>query len=283
MRKLNTAIPEFDDVAPWGRHAPPPSIAARLALTHRLPAALGVLAKLLRRPIRNNWSGPIDLKIWGLRLRLMPRGNYSEQKLWSAPQLFDRKEFAVMRRLLGPGSVFVDVGANAGAYSFWAWRCMQGQGRIIAVEPDPEMLRRLRFNIATNGLDAIRVFPLALSDHVGVADLQVNPNQRGSNTLDAVEADRSGGARKTERVQITTLLDLVQGAGLQRIDVLKLDIEGHEPTVLRPFLTDAPDALLPRAVITEFKAGTGDEILSLMQRRGYRPRKTTRLNMVFER
>ena len=33
----------------------------------------------------------------------------------------------------------VDIGANAGIYSFWAHRCMGGNGRILAVEPDPEM------------------------------------------------------------------------------------------------------------------------------------------------
>lgn len=283
MVTRSAPLPEFDASSAWGRYEPSAWIAMLLRLAHAMPPALGPLTKALRRPAKYQVQTPLDLLIWGLKLRLLPRGNISEQKLFTAPQLFDREELALMARRLGHGGVFVDIGANAGIYSFWAHRCMEGQGRILAVEPDPEMRRRIEFNLATNGLTDIELLPVAVSDHEGVADLHVNPRQRGTNTLERAEAERAGGGRVTIRVPVTTLLALMQERGLGRIDVLKIDIEGHEPPVLRHFLTHAPEAMWPGAVISEFKEETAGDILDILRACGYRRRKTTKLNFIFER
>ena len=249
-----------------------------LGVAHRLPYALKPLMRVLRRPVKYRHQTPIDLTIWGLKLRLMPRGNLSEQKLYSAPQLFDRMEFAVMRRLLEPGAVMVDVGANAGAYSLWAHHCMAGRGRIIAVEPDPEMRRRLGYNIATNSLTTIEVHPIALSDHEGSAILHVNERQRGANSLERKDSGREG-----LRVPVTSLVGLLERCGVEKVDVLKLDIEGHETVVLGHFISHVPERLLPRAVICEFKPETRGEIEALMGRRQFALSGTSRQNFIFER
>lgn len=283
MGRPTLPVPEFDSVTPWGTYPPSHRIARNLRLSHALPQWLAPLTKALRKSVKYGVMTPLDLTIWGLKLRLLPRGNMSEQKLFTAPQLFDREEFAVLSRLLHPAGVFVDVGANAGVYSLWANRCMQGQGRIIAVEPDPEMRRRISFNLATNQINTVTLCPLALSDHEGMADLQVNPQQRGTNTLDLDEAQRSGGTRTAISVQITTLHALLLQQGIAKVDVLKIDIEGHEPPVLRHFLTHAPESLWPRAVISEFKDQTASDILKLLSDCGYRRRSTTNLNFIFER
>jgi FkbM family methyltransferase len=283
MGRPKAPVPDFDDQQPWGAYPPSGGVAAALSLAHSLPPALSALTKLLRRPVKYSVATPLDLTVWGLKLRLLPRGNMSEQKLYTAPQLFDRDEFALLQRRLKPGGVFVDIGANAGIYSFWAHRCMQGQGRILAVEPDPEMRRRLAFNAATNGLSDIDVCPVALSDHEGTAELQVNPRQRGQNTLDVGEAQRAGGTRESLTVPLTTLLALLQSKGVARVDVLKIDIEGHEPPVLRHFLTHAPESMWPQAVISEFKDQTAGDILDLLAARGYQRRETTKLNFILER
>lgn len=283
MGRPTTAIPAFDDRQPWGAYRPTAGIRLALALAHAMPPALAMLTKPLRRPVKYGLATPLDLEVWGLKLRLLPRGNMSEQKLYTAPQLFDRDEFALMANRLREGGVFVDVGANAGIYSFWAHRCMGGRGRIVAVEPDPEMRRRLEFNARTNGLTAIDLCPVALSDHEGTGELQVDTTQRGQNTLDTDEARRAGGTRTALTVPVTTLLALLQSRGIDHVDVLKIDIEGHEPPVLRHFLSHAPESLWPRVVISEFKDQTAGDILALLARCGYRQRQTTRLNFVFER
>ena len=283
MGRPTAPVPDFDDQRPWGAYPPSAGIAAALAVAHALPPALSALTKLLRRPVKYGVTTPLDLQVWGLKLRLLPRGNMSEQKLYTSPQLFDREEFALLQRRLQPGGVFVDVGANAGVYSFWAHRCMQGRGRIVAVEPDPEMRRRLSFNARSNGLSDIELCPVALSDHEGTAELQVNPRQRGQNTLDLGEAQRAGGERQSLTVPLTTLLALLQSRSIDKVDVLKIDIEGHEPPVLRHFLTHAPESMWPKAVISEFKDQTAADILGLFAERGYQRRETTKLNFILER
>jgi FkbM family methyltransferase len=275
--------PDFDDQRPWGAYPPSAGVAARLALAHAMPPALGGLTTLLRRPVKYRATTPLDLDIWGLKLRLLPRGNHTDQEIYTAPQLFDREELALLRDRLRPGGVFVDVGANAGIYSFWAHLCMQGQGRILAVEPDPEMRRRLAFNAQSNGLGTIDLCPLALSDHEGEAELRINLRQRGQNTLEAAEASRTGDPHQVLKVPLTTLVALLASKDIDHVDVLKIDIEGHEPPVLRHFLTHAPESLWPGAVISEFKADTAADILGLLAERGYRRRKTTRRNFILER
>lgn len=169
------SIPEFDDVSPWGNYRLHGMTAALLNLSHTLPAPLRWLTRTLRKPVKYYHHAPLDIQVWGLKLRVLPRGNISEQKLYTAPQFFDVEERALLQRVLMPGSVFVDVGANAGIYSFWANNCMQGRGRVIAVEPDREMARRIRFNANTNGITQLELQCVALSDQEGTARLHINP------------------------------------------------------------------------------------------------------------
>ncbi len=246
-----------------------------------MPPQMAWLTRILRHPIKHWTEIPLDLNVWGLRLRLLPKGNVSEQKLYTAPQLFDRDEFIVMSRDLVPGSIFVDIGANAGVYSFWAHRCMQGQGRIIAVEPDPEMMRRLTFNRNTNQLNDIELYQVALSDQEGVAKLLVNPRQRGKNTLE--HGNMASDTRSLIDVRITTLLELLQSCNVDRVDVLKIDIEGHELPVFSHFFQHAPQELWPRILIAESKHEKGDQILRILDRAKYRLRKKTETNSIFER
>ena len=275
--------PVFDDASPWGRYVPSLGMGMLLAVSHALPGWLRRLTLVVRRPIKYGVHTPLDVNIWGLQLRLLPRGNMSEQKLLFAPQFFDPEELAQLRERLPAEGCFVDIGANAGVYSLWAHHCMQGRGRIISVEPDPEMRRRLAFNLASNQIGDIEVCPVALSDHAGSAELQVNLAQRGENTLVAAEAQRAGGERQAVTVELDTLLHLLQARGVTRVHALKIDIEGHEPPVLRHFLENAPATLWPDLVITEFKAETAPMIEALFTTRGYRRRTTTRLNFIFER
>jgi FkbM family methyltransferase len=285
MRRRDVAPPVFDDESPWGTYRPQGRDAWLLRRCRALAADSGVgerLLKLLRRPIKYGATTPLDVEVWGLRLRLLPRGNVSEAKMLFAPQAADPDELRLLDEHLAPGATFVDVGANAGLYSLRALARHRDGVRVIAVEPDPEMRRRLAFNITTNALHSIEVCALALSDHEGRATLHVKPAQRGESSLEAGATPAAGGTLAIE-VPVTTLLTLLRERGVGRVDVLKIDIEGHEPPVLRHFFAHAPDALLPAIAVTEFKPQTADEIRGLFESRGYRLRQRTPMNWVFER
>lgn len=128
----------------------------------------------------------------------------------------------VMWRLLEPGDLAVDVGANAGYFALlMATRCAE----VIAVEPNPELLPRLTRNL--HGVPAtVRVVDKALSDYEGWATLHQPDGydaNRGTATLE------STGTTAGFRVETTTLDELLdhRAPGL-----LKLDVEGHEAAAL---------------------------------------------------
>lgn len=277
------ASPDFDDLAPWGRYPPTGWHRLLLAASQRLPPWLRRLVYVLRRPIKTGVDHALDVTIWSMKLRLLPRGNVSEIKLLFAPQLFDRDELALLAAALPNGGVFVDIGANAGVYTFWALRCVQARGRVLAVEPDPEMRRRLAFNLRSNGADNVEVCPVALSDVQGEGELLINPSQRGENTLARDEAERAGGERVVQRVRLQTLLGLLVERGVGQVDALKIDIEGHEPAVLGHFFANAPSTLWPTLAITEYKPSTAAAIQALFASRGYRRVLSNGLNQAFRR
>lgn len=86
------------------------------------------------------------------------------------------------------------------------------------------------------------------------------------------------------RVPATTLLALMQGEGYERLDAVKLDVEGAEDLILEPFLRDAPEALWPGFVIVEDLRGRWQSDLpALLESKGYKLIAQTRLNLVYER
>ncbi len=274
-------IPTFDAVKPWGAYAPTAVQSALLLATQALPPALRRLLFVLRRPIKYGVHHPLDVTVWGIKLRLLPRGNITEADVLFSPQFFDPNERELLATALKPGGTFVDVGANAGIYSFWAYRCMQGQGRVIAVEPDPTMLERLHFNLAANAMKGIDVCPLALGDHQGMGELLINPAQRGTNTMAAEEAKAAGGVRVVQPVKVDTLVHLLQSHGVKQVDALKIDIEGYEPPVLRHFFANAPRTLWPKLAITEYKRETATQIEGQFLSCGYQRVLLTGMNFVF--
>lgn len=276
--------PAFDTDRPWGAFAPAPSHARLLGLSHRLPESVPALRRLvpaLRRPMKYGVDHALDVVVWGLRLRLSPRGNKAEGRLLFAPQYFDPEERAFIAEHLRPGGTFVDAGANVGAYTFWAHRCLQGRGRILAIEPDPEMHRRLQFNLHTNGLSEVVAAAVALSDQAGTGELYVKPSQRGSNSLVPPEGDTD--PRVVQKVPLQPLDELLAAHGVTAVDVLKIDIEGLEPRVLKHFFAHAPQSLWPRVVVIEYRPETAPDLDPLFAAAGYRRQFETRLNRGFVR
>ena len=176
-------------------------------------------------------EAPIELG-WhlGLRIRL-PLGADAARCLFVGGRI-DPNEFAFLDQVLAPGQVFVDVGANHGLYSLFASRKLGSSGTVLAVEPSARELARLREHAALNGAANIRVAPVALGAAPGRATLMVADGRHaGHNTFGLFG---HGGTRceLVADVPVERLDDLLAREGLERVDVLKLDVEGAEAAVL---------------------------------------------------
>lgn len=137
---------------------------------------------------------------------------------------------------LQPGDVFIDVGAHVGYYSLLASTRVGPAGRVVAVEPNPATLERLRRNIRLSGPRNIRnivVQEVACTDAAKTLRFfQASPYNTGGSSLSAKTAASTGGAREIA-VRGLPLDTIVKSLNLQRIDLVKIDVEGAELQVLR--------------------------------------------------
>lgn len=135
--------------------------------------------------------------------------------------------------------VIADVGANVGKLSQFFWDAGQGSNKVYSIEPLPQNIKRLKTRIARSKARHWSVLPFAVSDHSGELRLaRFHSQQQGWNSaaLTADEPSPSSANTKEVVVQCRPLSELVANA-----NVVKLDIEGHEYTVLDQALQRLPD------------------------------------------
>jgi FkbM family methyltransferase len=145
---------------------------------------------------------------------------------------FEPNEFAFLDGALKPGMIFVDVGANDGYYTLFAARKVGPSGRVVAVEPSSRERAHLRRNLDRNAIANVTVVPAALGATAATAELKLADGlHAGHNTLGDF-AHNDVVAVGTERVQVETLDTVASRLGLSRIDVMKIDVEGAEASVI---------------------------------------------------
>lgn len=132
---------------------------------------------------------------------------------------------ATLDRLLGPGDVFVDVGANVGFHTVRAARSVGGGGRVVAVEANPENARLIAHTVDRNDLDNVEILPFALAGRLGHVTFGSHIGSNGG--FLAQDAATASSGRGTLVPTIT-----MDGLGLDRIDVVKIDVEGAEALVI---------------------------------------------------
>lgn len=142
------------------------------------------------------------------------------------------KEWRYLQRFLKPDMVFLDVGANQGEYTLFAAKRLT-KGAVIAFEPVDEIYEQLHRNIALNHFINIKTLKLGLSDSVGVLPIYemqaTGANHEGLATL--FQSELRG--KVIQQIQLDTLDNLALQLNLQRIDFIKVDIEGAELSMLK--------------------------------------------------
>lgn len=138
----------------------------------------------------------------------------------------------VFRTVLPADGVAVDVGANVGWHTLLMGALVGPGGRVLAAEANSSVRSRLEENLALNKLSQVEVLPFALSDADGVLDF-FGPDARDpwSGNGYVVSGDMAGRA-DTTRVEARRLDSLVTSAKIDRLDLVKIDVEGFEWRVL---------------------------------------------------
>ncbi len=123
---------------------------------------------------------------------------------------------------LNLGDVVLDIGANIGTYSLPAARRVGASGRVVSIEPVPRNVQSLCAGVARNGLGNVSILPVAASDRASVIAVF-----RHSDSSNGIVDTHINGSSTSDYVSTQRLDALL--AYLDRLDVVKIDIEGHEP------------------------------------------------------
>jgi FkbM family methyltransferase len=264
----------------FGTYAPTPKQAKAIGFARACdpgPFSKGA-ASIAKRVIWPSLNGPLDVTTWGIDMRLDPRRNITEKRLLLSPSRFELEERRILAACLKAGDRFVDVGANIGAYTMWVAKIVGPTGLSIAIEPQPTVLARLHANISLNPDFAVQIFPCGAGPRDASMRLSIGSTNEGGASMATAE-----GGRRGVEVAIRPLLDIVEEAGLDRIDALKIDIEGFEDQALMPFFRMAPKALWPKLLIIERsdKDWRGD-LMGLLVTSGYKNRHVSKRNYVMD-
>jgi FkbM family methyltransferase len=151
-------------------------------------------------------------KLW-LSLNILRRNRNFGPEYWLLPKLC-RKE-----------SIALDVGGNRGWFAYYMARLSR---EVHVFEPNPICLSQLARVKTSNMI----IHEFALSDRAGVAKMRFDPNNTGIGTIEPANSlTNNPGVR--EVVELDVVVKTLDSLALSEVGFIKIDVEGHEPAVLR--------------------------------------------------
>jgi FkbM family methyltransferase len=183
-------------------------------------------------------NGPIDYNLFGLNYRFHTYDNLADRKALFTPDKYDRFEREFLTKNIEPHGVFFDIGSNVGVYSLFV-STKRKDIIVHAFEPLFKIAERLKYNSQLNNLnDRLKVNNIALTDTNGFASFSIEKES-------LVFGDLSG------EVQCKTLISFMDENGIEKIHAIKIDVEGAEDKVLKPFFEKSSKNRWPEHIIIE--------------------------------
>lgn len=161
-------------------------------------------------------AGGVDLHLF--------RGDDPVSSYLSRGMLWHPPIVRVLAQMMKPGKVFVDVGAHIGLFSIIAAKAAAGAGRVISFEPDPVNRAVLAMNARANGVD-LDIRDCAIAAEAGEATLFTSTENRAIHSIVPEPRLEPSGSVRTSTLECEL-------AGLDRLDIIKLDVQGAEPDII---------------------------------------------------
>lgn len=145
--------------------------------------------------------------------------------------IYDLATTELLWRLVQPGNFVLDIGANIGYMTGLCSYKAGADGTVMAFEPNPLLLERLRGNISRMQFNNVRLFEAGLSEKAGNARLIIpGAYNKNAGIAYVATANEPSGEQAVE-IELMTL-DFIIPSGTY-IDVMKIDVEGHELSVFK--------------------------------------------------
>jgi len=166
---------------------------------------------------------------------------------------YNKKEINFLKKNTVSKSIFIDIGANIGFYTQNIASTFKKSkfSKIIAVEPNPILVDRIKDNLSLlhNNIPEIANKVIIENYAIGLEKKEIyldlsegygNARVKDSENLEAI------------KINMISLLELVQKNEVKYITNLKIDVEGYEDRALKPFFENAPLSLFPKNMVIEY-------------------------------
>lgn len=174
----------------------------------------------------------------GRLIKFYPEGQISKRIFTNS---FENHQLSTFQKIIKPGMIVVDAGANIGLYTLIAGNLVGDNGRVYSFEPSNETFERLKKNIALNNLHNILAVNLGLGENpneklilrqdVGYGDAERYLHL--SNEAHSIKLENVNELFIKEEILIDTLDNYFNKLNVEKIDFLKIDTEGFEYYILK--------------------------------------------------
>ena len=190
--------------------------------------------------------------------------------------LFEWSTVSAYRRLIRPDDVVLDIGANIGAHTLHLARCVGPRGKVVAFEPTAFAFNKLVTNVGLNPT----LSPRILTEQVMLADKHAAGLVPGiysswplANQRD-IHPKHGGRLMGTDGASVASLDEYLDRTGIDRVHLVKMDIDGYECLVLRGGVTtlkrDRPLIIMELAPYILVETGHSlEELLDILRTLGY--------------
>ena len=192
-----------------------------------------------RHGSRKKMGDPVDLK---LRSGLVLRARAKTSDFRTSRSIFTDESYVRAPIRIAEDATVLDIGGHIGCFTLFAAERARN-GRVFAFEPEPSNFEALAGNVERNKLEHVKVFNLAVA-----AEASDREMFRGGKASTTGANSFFGDKGDAFEVHCTTLPDILEREGIERVDFLKLDCEGAEIEILEN-LSDADLAKIQQIVM----------------------------------
>ena len=155
-------------------------------------------------------------------MRVNPTEHIQQQLFWYG--YYEKELGDLVKKILKPGDVFLDIGANIGYFSLLAAK-HEPTAKIISFEPVSSVFKILEENISRNAAKNVKAVNAGVGETNGEREIYLSGEDNiGMSSFQKPE-NYSG---KTEKVKVFTIDEWFRSPGLPKVDLIKLDVEGSE-------------------------------------------------------
>lgn len=275
---------------PAGRPAERALVALGHRFPHSLPARGAVVTALARARTGDDM---VALLSNGAQLVVPATSTGASFRVFGT-LVAERGTVELLSRTLRPGDVVLDVGANLGFYAFLAAPLIGNEGRVYAFEAQPDVVEYLRRSVEINEFGLrVHVKQTAVTDGVSDSVELVLPVDAANTGVVSLYAHEWLGAARL-RVPAASLDVWAASQGVERVDVVKIDVEGAELLVLRGMeklllrarprllvVELAPDRIAfpgiddSQPLARDPSAAHPEDVVGFLREHGYEPRELT--------